>query len=125
MAVPMDRLGALGAEAIACRQLRHAWPRPPSPLVRLVDKRVVGWRTLVTREMECAAGCGTVAKDVLQRASDGSWTRLGSRRYVYPADAYLLPTRDENGESLPPVTADDLITLFMHAYFPDLDVAVT
>lgn len=91
-------LAAAPVEALACRELRHAWPRavmrrrggryamvPPSD-TGIVWESDVGPRGvhLVRRTMTCTAGCGVRRVETFHVKPGAGLARVGTPRYLVP-----------------------------------------
>ncbi len=119
-----DRLAGLSDAVLMCRDLRHAWPRTPKDVARLVtlEPTVVGAGGRIVegvRQMQCTGGCGVQRVERVRRTRGGRLERLGKARLKYP-DGYLLRPA-EPGMSVEPLDAGTLRDAVLRRMFPDLN----
>lgn len=111
-------------EAMECRDLLHAWPRPKDPAHQALIKfeviaRVGGRPSAIRREMTCTAGCGVVKVQRYRVTRDGRMQREGHTVYRYPEKGYRLP-KPEDGARIEPMDRDALRYSLLSRLYPDL-----
>lgn len=119
-----ERVGELTDEALGCRDLLHAWPRPNNPeharfIVFEATRYDAGGRVAAAeRAMECTAGCGVTKIQHFTITRDGRMLRDGTARYKYPEKGYLLKPSD--GSRAEPIDRDELRYELLSRLYPDL-----
>lgn len=89
-----ELIAELPTEALACRDLRHAWPRGNRGEMKLTPTKWRGKRVLeAERRMECTGGCGVVRIDTFEFTSNGRMFRVGKPTYKH-TKPYLLKRPD-------------------------------
>jgi hypothetical protein len=100
-----EMIAELPTAALACRDLRHAWPRAGRGEMKLTPTKMRGKRVIeAERRMECTGGCGVVRIDTFEFTRDGRMLRTGKPRYQHtmpylikradPADTRVTVDRD-------------------------------
>lgn len=119
-----DRIAQLPAQALMCRDLRHAWPRTPRDIARLVtfDPIVTddaGRLVEGLRIMWCTGRCQVRRVDRVRRDRDGRLVRVGRATLRYPREGYRLG-RPEAGVQAEPVDPDVVRDAVLRRMFPDI-----
>lgn len=124
--------------ALLCRDLRHAWPRPPEPNPRAARKRRptdvppssdgIVWKVLATgsdisprvlqRIMLCGAACGVQRTETFVVRS-GRLVRTGKPVLKYPS--WYRRTRTEPDEPLEPMDSEVLRGNIVARLYPGLN----
>lgn len=101
----LDRIAALGVNALECRVERHHWPRDSrAPQCIVLEEWGDGSVRLGQRRRACLYGCGVVRIDTYYWHSPRDWpVRVGRPRYEYPTDQVYLFALDGEPKPSPAV----------------------
>jgi hypothetical protein len=127
-------LAGTPVEALLCRDLRHAWPRPVAAARRSRKALAVPpsgpnivWRVLATgdgtaprvlqRVMSCTAGCGVRRTEVFVARGD-RLVRTGRPVLKYPS--WYRRSRDQPDEPLEPLDTEVLRGSIITRMYPGL-----
>lgn len=120
-----DRADELTDEAMECRDLLHAWPRPKIKahehlIVFEITKRyATGRPAAAKRVMTCTGGCGVSKSQYFRITRDGRMLRDGTPRYDYPETGYRL-TRVGKGQHAAIIDRDELRYTLLSRLYPTL-----
>jgi hypothetical protein len=119
-----DRADELTDEAMECRDLLHAWPRPKvkahADLISFeITARISGHPSAARRIMTCTGGCGVSKTQRYRITRDGRMQRDGTPQYTYPEKGYRLRPV-EKGQHAPTLDRDALRYTLLSRLYPKL-----
>lgn len=119
-----DRADDLTDEAMECRDLLHAWPRPKLPehahlITFEITAQSGGRATAARRTMTCTGGCGVSKVQAYRITRDGRMQRDGTARYNYPETGYRLKPIGK-GQHSAMIDRDELRYTLLSRLYPQL-----